>query len=400
MERTILHCDCNAFFASVEELYHPEYKSVPMAICGDPDSRHGIILAKNEKAKAYGIQTAETIWSAKKKCPSLLLAPARREAYKECFQQINDIYIQYTDQVEPFSIDESFLDITGSLRLFKKSSRALADEIRNRIEKEVGITISVGLSFCKIFAKMGSDYKKPNATTEITKENFQDILWPLPAGAMMMVGPRLIEQLKALSIYTLGDLANANLQILTAHFGKNGQQLHDYANGIDSSPVLPFDTYTAAKSIGNGMTFRRDLATEKEALTAIRKLSEAVVGRMRKEQVLCTQVQITVRYSTMKTFTRQISLSTATNLIDDITSNAYHLLLSHWNKQPIRMLTITAGGLTAKEEAIEQVSFFDMDTENLARNTRLEDALFRIRDKYGKDSIQICAVSDETLDLF
>lgn len=400
MDSVILHCDCNAFFASVEELYHPEYKNVPMAICGDPNSRHGIILAKNEHAKAYGIQTAETLWSAKQKCPSLVLAPARRGAYSECSKAINKIYNQYTDQVEPFSIDESFLDITGSLRLFKKTGYELANEIRHRVEKEIGITISVGLSFCKIFAKLGSDYKKPNATTEITRSNFQKIVWPLPVGTMMMVGPKLVEQLNEMGIYTLGELATTDIEILSSRFGKHGVQLFEYANGIDPSVVLPTGSYTPAKSIGNGMTFKRDILNEKEALIAIRELSETVVERMRQKGQMCTQVQITVRYNTMKTFTRQTVLPNSTWLIEDLSSTAHQLLLAHWNGKPIRMITITAGGLIAESERHEQTSFFEMESLKNERTNQLEDALFRIKNKYGKKSIQNCTILDDNLDLF
>ena len=193
--RWILHCDCNSFYASVELLAHPELRAQPVAVCGDPQSRHGIILAKNEPAKRFGIQTAETIWQAKRKCPELVLLPTHRHLYSKYCNIINEIYCEYTDLVEPFSIDESWLDVTGSWRLFAKSPKQLGDILRARVQAETGLTISVGVSFNKVFAKLGSDYKKPNATTLITPDNFKQILWPLPVGDLLFVGKACAQRL-------------------------------------------------------------------------------------------------------------------------------------------------------------------------------------------------------------
>lgn len=187
-DRVILHCDLNCFFASVELLSHPDLRDIPTAVCGDPASRHGIILAKNEPAKRLGIQTAETIWQAKKKCPGLVLLPPHHGLYREYSRRVNTIYEQYTDLVEPFGIDESWLDITGSMHLFGGDPKAIADVLRRRLRQELGLTISVGVSFNKVFAKLGSDYKKPDATTVISRENWQDIVWPLPVGDLLFVG--------------------------------------------------------------------------------------------------------------------------------------------------------------------------------------------------------------------
>ena len=208
-DRVILHADCNSYFASVESIDHPEYRQVPMAVCGDPELRHGIILAKNELAKAYHIQTAETIYSAKKKCPDLLLVPAHHEKYSQVCERINAIYEGYTDLVERFSIDESFLDVTGSRHLFG-SGREIADELRRRVREEIGVTISVGVSFNKTFAKMGSDYKKPDATTLISRENYKDLLWPLPIEDLLFVGKAGAALLRSRGILTVGDLAQAS----------------------------------------------------------------------------------------------------------------------------------------------------------------------------------------------
>ena len=187
-ERIILHCDLNSFYASVELLDKPALWEVPVAVCGDPRTRHGIILAKNEPAKKYGIQTAETVWQAKKKCPGLVLLPPHHDLYKMWSVRVNDIYERFTDLIEPFGIDESWLDVTGSLHLFGGDARQLADDIRARLRQELRLTISVGVSFNKVFAKLGSDYKKPDATTVISRENWRDMVWPLPVGDLLFVG--------------------------------------------------------------------------------------------------------------------------------------------------------------------------------------------------------------------
>ena len=222
LPRWIIHCDCNSFFASVELLDHPELKNVPVAVCGDPDGRHGIVLAKNEPAKRYGIQTAETIWQAKAKCPELTLLPPHREKYRYYYGVINDIYQEYTARVEPFSIDESWLDVTQTWQLYAESPGALGDLLRSRVRQATGLTISAGVSFNKVFAKMGSDYKKPDATTLITPENFRRLLWPLPVGAMLFVGRNTAARLEALGIHTIGDLARADPRRLTDALGKLG----------------------------------------------------------------------------------------------------------------------------------------------------------------------------------
>ena len=207
MDRIILHCDLNSFYASVELLDHPELRDRPVAVCGDPNSRHGIILAKNEPAKRYKVQTAETIWQARRKCPELVLLPAHHWKYRDYSRRVNAVYERYTDLVEPFSIDESWLDITGSLHLFGGDAKALADEIRRVLREELGLTVSVGVSFNKIFAKMGSDYKKPDATTVISRENYQELLWPLPITSLLFVGRSAAAALEHYGVHTIGDLA-------------------------------------------------------------------------------------------------------------------------------------------------------------------------------------------------
>ena len=242
MERIILHCDLNCFFASVELLSHPDLRHLPVAVCGDPSSRHGIILAKNEPAKRCGVQTAETIWQAKKKCPSLVLLPPHHDRYRVYSKQVNAIYEQYTDLVEPFGIDESWLDVTGSLHLFGGDAAALADTLRHRVREELGLTLSVGVSFNKVFAKLGSDYKKPDATTVISRENWKEIVWPLPVGDLLFVGGAARKLLAQYGVKTIGDLAACPTDMLESLMGKLGTQLHEYACGLDAllrSAVMP-----------------------------------------------------------------------------------------------------------------------------------------------------------------
>ena len=278
-DRVILHCDLNCFFASVELLSHPDLRDIPTAVCGDPASRHGIILAKNEPAKRLGIQTAETIWQAKKKCPGLVLLPPHHGLYQEYSRRVNAIYEQYTDLVEPFGIDESWLDITGSMHLFGGDPKAIADALRRRLRQELGLTISVGVSFNKVFAKLGSDYKKPDATTVISRENWQDIVWPLPVGDLLFVGRAAGRVLHQYGVETIGQLAACSPQMLETLLGKLGLQLHEYANGLDGSPVRPAGQQEPVKSVGNGTTFPKNLTRWEEVQRGLAVLSDSVADR-------------------------------------------------------------------------------------------------------------------------
>ena len=231
MDRIILHCDLNCFYASVELLSHPDLRDIPTAVCGDPTSRHGIILAKNEPAKRCGVQTAETIWQAKKKCPALVLLPPHHDLYREYSRKVNAIYEEYTDLVEPFGIDESWLDVTGSLHLFGGDAKALADTLRQRMKQELGLTLSVGVSFNKVFAKLGSDYQKPDATTVISRENWKKLVWPLPVGDLLFVGSAARKLLRQYGVETIGQLAARRVEMLETVMGKLGGQLYAYGHG-------------------------------------------------------------------------------------------------------------------------------------------------------------------------
>lgn len=389
MERVILHCDQNCFFASVELLSHPDLRDVPMAVCGDPASRHGIILAKNEPAKRFGIQTAETVWQARRKCPGLVLLPPHHKLYREYSVRVNALYGQYTDLVEPFGIDESWLDITGSMHLFGGDPVAIADELRRRVREELGLSISVGVSFNKIFAKLGSDYKKPDATTLISPENWQEIVWPLPVGAMLFVGRSAQRTLAQYGVETIGQLAACRPEMLEKLLGKLGRQLHEYANGLDRSPVRPQAEREPVKSVGNGTTFPHDLTRWEEVRAGLAALSDSVAMRLRRQGLYCSGVQVTIKDSSFCSISRQKRLESPTRLMKDIQRAAMELTRSAWRAPtPIRMLTVTALHITESAESFEQLDLLGAGRAvSDARQEKLESAVRAIRDKFGDGSI-------------
>ena len=385
MDRTILHCDCNSYFASVECISRPELKLVPMAVCGDPESRHGIILAKNELAKKYGIQTAETIWQAKKKCPQLTLVVPHHDLYEQISDQINLIYGQYTDLVEPFSIDESWLDVTGTQHKFGTGEQ-IASELRHRIREEIGITISVGVSFNKIFAKLGSDYKKPDATTCITRENYRSILWPLPARDMMFVGSTTAERLSHMGIQTIGDIASAGREQLKLILGRSGETIWAYAAGEDGSRVRSVDETEQPKSIGNSITFPHDLVGRQEICAGLLTLCDQVGSRLRKHGLYCATVQVQIKDPLLATISRQQKLTAPTNVTREIYEAAVCIAEKSWSmSSPVRLLSVTAASLS--ESCSEQMTLFGDTTENKLKNAKLDRAMDHIRSRYGKDSI-------------
>ena len=390
-DRTILHCDMNGFYASVELLDRPDLSGLPVAVCGDPESRHGIILAKNELAKQAGVVTAETIWQAQRKCPDLQLIRPHREKYLYYSRRINEIYLRFTDLVEPFSIDESWLDVTASRSLFG-SGRQIADTIRSVVRKETGLTLSAGVSYNKIFAKLGSDYKKPDATTEITRDNYRDILWPLPAEDMLFVGKATAEKLMKAGIRTIGDIARSDPGRLTALLGKQGQMLWNYANGYDRSPVARYGKGDEMKSVGNGMTFRRNLLSEEDIFTAVTSLADTVAGRLRKAHKKASGIKVDIRDPAFTTISRQKQLFTPTNLASELVCGAMELIRESWRSgAPIRMLTVTAISL-CEETSEEQISLFTADLAAHDRGEKLERTMDTIREKFGASAITFGSV--------
>ncbi len=387
MDRVILHCDCNGYFASVECIERPELRLVPMAVCGNPESRHGIILAKNELAKKYGIQTAETVWQAKKKCPTLTLVPPHHDRYQYFCRLINRIYSEYTDQVEAFSIDESWLDVTGSRLLFG-DGKQIADELRRRVREELGLTISVGVSFNKVFAKLGSDYKKPDATTVITRGNYRQILHPLPARDMLFVGASAAEELKKKGILTIGDIADTPPERLRSILGRMGDMLWAYANGLDDAPVRRAGEEDPVKSISNSVTFPRDLIGEEDLKTGILMLCDSVGARMRRQQVEAHTVQVQIKSPELKIISRQVTLKTPTASTREIYQAAMDVIRRSWDmRRPVRMLSLGCTNFASPGEAV-QISLFEDEADGRhEKQMKLESAVDAIRTRFGPDVI-------------
>lgn len=360
----ILHCDCNGYFASVEILLDPSLRNIPMAVAGNPENRHGIILAKNDLAKAAGVVTAETINEAKRKCPDLICVKPHHDLYKKYSREINSIYLEYTDYVEPFSIDESFLDVSQTWMQFADSPLALADQIRERIRNEIGVTISVGVSYNKIFAKLGSDLKKPDATTIIMQDDVNTKVWPLDISNLMYVGKVTEQKLRRLNINTIGEIAAMDQTFLVNYLGKLGKTLSDYARGIDHNPVPRFDELEEAKSMGNGTTFQTDLTDWEQIREGLRPLAEEVSRRLRKANKVAGVLQVQMKSFDFQVSSRQMTLSSPLDDTDSIFETSIVLLQELWDQvTPIRLLTITANHLTEKSETFTQVSLHDWQEE-------------------------------------
>ena len=399
MDRIILHCDMDSFFASVELLSYPELRDKPVAVCGNPENRHGIILAKNTPAKKYKIRTAETVWQALKKCPNLILLPPHHEKYREYSIKINEIYQRFTDMVEPFSIDESWLDVTASQNLFG-SGKQIADTIRETVKKELGLTLSIGVSYNKIFAKMGSDYNKPDGTTVITRDNYKDLLWTMDVHDMFFVGNATADKLNKACIRTIGDLAQSNKNFLTSLLGKHGGMLYDYANGYDESPVKLFSEREKIKSVGNGTTFSRDLVGIDDIKTAVTSLADTVASRLRKYQMKCYGVKVDIKDPNFKVISRQKQLNRPTNLEEEIFRTSIEIIRDSWNlKDPIRLLTITGINLCDEDES-EQLSLFDLSgtigsadsdgtrkAQSRETSEKMERTMDDIRARFGGNAI-------------
>ena len=388
-DRIILHCDLNCFFASVELLDKPALQNVPVAVCGDPASRHGIILAKNEPAKRMGVQTAETVWQAKQKCPHLILLPPHHSLYADYSRRVNAIYGQYTDLVEPFGIDESWLDVTGSLHLFGGDARQLADDIRARLRQELRLTISVGVSFNKVFAKLGSDYKKPDATTVISRENWRDMVWPLPVGDLLFAGRAARRTLSQFGVETIGQLAACKPELLEQLMGKAGLQLYRYANGLDDAPVRPQHEQEPVKSVGNSTTFPENLTRWEQVRGGLQMLCDSVAARLRQQGLYCGGVAVGVRDAQFRTVSRQMRLPGPTHLMRDIYGAALELTGRIWKApNPVRLLSVTALYITDSADSYQQLDLLAGDaTARDRRQEQLESAMDAIRGKYGRDAI-------------
>ena len=393
-DRLIFHCDCNNFFASCECLERPELWNVPMAVAGDPEKRTGVVVAKNELAKRFNVRTTDTVWQALNKCPDLVLVPPRHDYYADVSRRVNAIYREYTDFVEPASIDESYLDMTGVPDYLCTTPEALADLLRKRVREEIGISISVGVSFNKVFAKLGSDYKKPDATTLITRFNFRDILWPLPVGDLLYVGRASKQVLALRGISTIGDLAQQTPQLLTQWLGKGGEGLWRAANGLDTEPVQLYGHQSEVKSVSRGSTFKHDLTTLDEMIPALSPLADEVATQLRRHRLKGSVIQLQIKDPQLNTISRQMQLSSPTQLHREIMDCAKALLVQHWplnEKAPIRAMTVGVTNLCPEDTVTEQISLFVEDQPQHRRENqeKLERAIDQIRNKLGKQAISM-----------
>lgn len=393
--RTILHVDLNNCFASIESISHPEYRKIPFAVGGDEEMRHGIILAKNDIAKKFGIKTGEPLVSARQKCPELKVVKPDFELYNDYCSAVRRLYCDYTDRVEPFGMDECWLDTTGSESLFGNGLK-IANDIRRRVKKEFDLTVSVGVSFNKVFAKLGSDYKKPDAVTLITPDNFKSIVWELAVDEMLFVGRSTKARLNRLGIYTIGQLANTSETFLVSSFGKNGRMLYNYANGFDMSPVKRIDESEPIKSIGNSTTTPRDMRNEADVNLIFNLLSEQVCRRLRKHRLKGSVVQIHLRSNDLSVFERQTQLAHPTDISGEVCKAAMGLLRANYNFYlPLRSVGVRVTQLSDADAPV-QLSFFSQnDDEKMRKIELMKDA---VNDKYGKYALcRAVILSDKTL---
>lgn len=379
MHRDILHVDQNCFFASVEMRSHPEWRTVPMAVGGDSKQRHGIILAKNPLAQACGVKTAEALWQARQKCPDLLIVPAHFDQYVYFSEKIREMFLQYTDKVEPFGLDECWLDITETSG---GHPEVIADEIRRRVKEELQLSCSVGVSFNKTFAKLGSDYKKPDATTVITEENFREIVWPLPVSDLLFVGKATTSAFHKMNVRTIGDLARLDRDFVIASLDKNGYSLWEHANGRDEDPVRE-EAYTRPlKSVGNSTTTPRDMVNRHDVWKVVVTLSAQVASRLRKHHFLAGTVTIWVRDTDLKSYEKQRALPGETNDEKAIAKLAMELFDESYDwHAPLRSIGVRTTNLS-DEDAPHQMTVFE-NFEKIKRDDKVNSALDTIRARYG-----------------
>lgn len=386
MSRVILHCDMNNFFASVECLLDPKLRNERVAVCGSREDRHGIVLAKNENAKAFGVKTGDTVWEAERKCPGLIIVPPRFSYYIDYSRRAREIYNRYTDLVEPFGLDECWLDVTGSTRLFG-SGEQIANELRAVMKRELGLTISVGVSFNKVFAKLGSDLKKPDGTTVIPKDGFRELIYHLPASDMIGVGKATSQNLLRIGVDTIGELAQLPRETLRIRLGKRGEDLWYYANGMDNSAVIPLESFDRAKSIGRGITAVRDLNTDNEVHAVMLSLCVEVARKLRESGLAASSVQLAVRNSKLETHELQCPLPFETSNAGIIEKRAFELFKQKYDwKHAVRSVTVRAIKLLPADGGCQLG--FDMDAKKLERMEKLDSVTDKITARYGNNAIR------------
>lgn len=393
MARNILHCDMNNFYASVECMLSPELKQYPVAVCGSVEERHGIVLAKNYKAKAFKVATGDAVWQAKQKCPDLVVVPPHYEEYLKYSKLAKAIYCDYTNQVEPYGMDKCWLDISGTKKLFGNPV-GVANEIRERIKFELGLTISVGVSFNKIFAKLGSDYKKPDAVTVFEKETFREKIWGLPASDLLGVGRATTRVLNNYCIRTIGDLANSDYDFIKRILGKNGVSLWLYANGRDNSTVKDIKFVSPVKSIGHGITTVVDLSNEEEVWRVFLELTQGNGHKLRVHQKVAKAVAIYVRDNTLFSKQWQTQMQMVTQLPLVLAQYAFQLFKKRYDWiNPIRSVTIQAINLFPQDMP-QQIDLF-CDYERAEKQEKLDGCVEKLCQRFGKRCIRNAVLLQE-----
>ena len=395
MARHILHVDQNCFYASVEMQRHPELRDKPLAVCGSQEERHGIVLTANYLAKPYGVKTGMAIWQARQRCPNLVILPPDMNEYIRFSRMAREIYEDYTDQIEPFGLDESWLDVTGSVGLFG-DPMSIAREISGRIKFELGITASIGVSDNKITAKLGSDYKKPDAITRIVADNYKEIAYPLPVEDLLYVGPATSRKLRAIGIRTIGRLAECPVDVLVRRLGKMGAVLHTFANGRDVSPVQRSDHIPNIKSVGNSATTPRDLETEADVKLMLYLLAESVCARMRELVSRCTVVEIYVRDTQLNSIVRQRKLQAPSCSSQELAETGLDIFRRNYRwDRPVRSIGLRGAGLVEAQGTV-QLSLY---TEDQKRDKweRIDTAVDHLRQRYGYMSVRRALMDSDPL---
>lgn len=392
VDRTILHCDLNNFYASVEQKLHPELDGLPIAVCGNPKLRHGIVLAKNQLAKQAGVQTGEAIWISRQKCPDIVFVEPHYDQYVQYSKQVFKIYLDYTDYVESFGIDECWLDVTGSKKLFGDGA-TIANTLRERVKRETGLTISVGVSFTKTLAKLGSDLKKPDAVTVLDRDTYMQRIGSLSPDEMIMIGKRTLDKLKMLNINTIEQLAHADRELLRYHFGVIADNMVNAAQGIETESVKKYTDIRVPKSVSNGTTTPRNIEDINEAKIVIYSLSELIAMRLRQFNLVASGIALSIKDPQLQWVSKQTPLKLPVSNASDIAEAAIRLLETmHRFDKPLRAITVSAIRLGDKGGI--QLNFFDEPND---KEEKLEQSIDMIRDKYGYRSVQRGIVLDNDL---
>ena len=389
-ERAILHSDLNCFYASVEMMLDPSLRGKAVAVCGCTEDRHGIVLAKSELAKRAGVKTGMVNWEAQRLCKDLVIVPPQYDQYLKYSKLTQAIYNRYTDLIEPFGMDECWLDVSGS-RNACGDPMTIAESIRKTVREELGLTVSIGVSFNKIFAKLGSDMKKPDAITEITEDTFKEKIWGLPCSELIYCGSATTKKLDHMGIRTIGQLAQADPRLLQNSLGVNGYALWTYANGKDTSRVMHRDFVSPVKSVGHGITCNADLVNEDEVWKVMLSLTQDIGHRLRLHGLSARGVQIAVRGNDLFGSQYQTKLPFKTQLPSEIATAAFHIFKSNYGwRTHVRAVTVRAIDLVPVN-ATEQLSLFN-DNERRERRERLEDCVEEIRGRFGKEALTYCTL--------